>query len=74
MHLCDIPEEMISQLNIPNGVPIVYDVLSKQVKLLEDGSGIDPIEKYDFGAAAQFLFRPGGNNEDVGEVNIHMQC
>jgi 2,3-bisphosphoglycerate-dependent phosphoglycerate mutase len=37
MKLCDIPEEMISELSIPNGVPMIYDVKSRCLKLLDDG-------------------------------------
>jgi hypothetical protein len=57
MKLCDIPEEMISELSIPNGVPMIYDVKSRCLKLLDDGSGVDPLEKYNFGPAARYLFR-----------------
>jgi 2,3-bisphosphoglycerate-dependent phosphoglycerate mutase len=57
MKLCDIPEEMISELSIPNGVPMIYDVKSRCLKLLDDGSGVDPLEKYNFGPAAPYLFR-----------------
>jgi hypothetical protein len=57
MKLCDIPEEMVSELSIPNGVPMIYDVKSRCLKLLDDGSGVDPLEKYNFGPAAPFLFR-----------------
>jgi bisphosphoglycerate-dependent phosphoglycerate mutase len=34
MHLCEIPEEKISELEIPNGLPLIYDVKSKCIKLL----------------------------------------
>jgi hypothetical protein len=57
MKLCDIPEEMISELSIPNGVPMIYDVKSRCLKLLDDGSGVDPLKKYNFGPAAPYLFR-----------------
>jgi len=58
MHLCDIPEEKISQLDIPNGVPIVYDPQSRCIKLLDDGSGRNPLEVHNFGPAAEYLFAP----------------
>lgn len=64
MHLCEIPDDAIASLNIPNGVPIIYDIRQKRAKLLEDGSGIDPLEKYDFGAAAKYLFRADENEDD----------
>ena len=67
MTLCDIPEEKISELEIPNGLPMVYDLKSRCIKLLDDGSGDDPLKKYSFGKAASYLFRPCVN-EDGEEV------
>ena len=58
MHLCEIPEEHMNELHIPNGLPLVYNVKRKCISLLDDGSGRDPMEVYDFGSAAQYLFRP----------------
>lgn len=63
MHLCDIPEEEIVGLEIPNGLPIIYDIKSKCVKLLDPGDGSDPLEKYNFGKAAKYLFRPCLNED-----------
>lgn len=48
----------MNQLHLPNGVPLVYNVKRKCITLLDDGSGEDPMQKYDFGPAAQYLFRP----------------
>jgi len=66
MHLCEIPEDCMNDLQLPNGVPLVYDVKRKCISLLDDGSGEDPLEKYNFGSAAQYLFRPCeiGDEED----------
>jgi 2,3-bisphosphoglycerate-dependent phosphoglycerate mutase len=33
MHLCEIPEEHITGLEIPNGLPLIFDVKSKCVKV-----------------------------------------
>ena len=33
------------------------------VKLLDEGDGIDPLEKYDFGKSASYLFRPCENED-----------
>lgn len=63
MHLCEIPEEEITDLEIPNGLPLIYDVKSRCVKLLDDGTGQDPLEKYNFGKAAKYLFRPCQNED-----------
>ena len=40
---------------------IIFDIKSKCVKLLDDGSGIDPLEKHNFGKAASYLFKPCQN-------------
>lgn len=69
MHLCEIPEDKIAGLEIPNGLPLIFDMNSKCLKLLDDGSGEDPLEKYNFGASASYLFKPCKNpdgSEDVG--------
>ena len=58
MHLCDIPEEAMNQLHLPNGLPLVYNVRGKCISLLDDGSGCDPMEVHDFGPAAKYLFKP----------------
>jgi len=56
MHLCEIPEEAMNQLHLPNGLPLVYDVRRKCLSLLDDGSGKNPGESHDFGPAAKYLF------------------
>lgn len=63
MYLCEIPEDKISELEIPNGLPIIYDLKSKCVKLLDEGDGSDPLEKHNFGKAASYLFRPCQNED-----------
>lgn len=67
MHLCEIPEEAMNQLHLPNGLPLVYNVKRKCITLLDDGSGQDPMEVHDFGPAAQYLFRPCELDEDFFE-------
>merc|ERR1719203_1172538 len=52
MHLCEIPEEHMNELHIPNGVPLIYNVRRRCISLLDDGND------YNFGSAAEFLFRP----------------
>eukprot|EP00549_Striatella_unipunctata_P022718 CAMPEP_0118687124 /NCGR_PEP_ID=MMETSP0800-20121206/8204_1 /TAXON_ID=210618 ORGANISM="Striatella unipunctata, Strain CCMP2910" /NCGR_SAMPLE_ID=MMETSP0800 /ASSEMBLY_ACC=CAM_ASM_000638 /LENGTH=596 /DNA_ID=CAMNT_0006584265 /DNA_START=18 /DNA_END=1809 /DNA_ORIENTATION=- len=70
MHLCEIPEEQITKLEIPNGLPLIFDVKSKCVKLLDDGSGQDPLQKYNFGDAASYLFRPCTTDDG----NVDEEC
>jgi len=67
MHLCDIPEDRISDLEIPNGLPLIYDVNSRCIKLLDDGSGRDLTEVYNFGSAVDLLFRPCINEDGEEE-------
>ena len=50
--------EAMNKLHLPNGLPLVYNVKRKCITLLDDGTGIDPMEVHDFGPAAQYLFRP----------------
>jgi 2,3-bisphosphoglycerate-dependent phosphoglycerate mutase len=64
MHLCEIPEEAMNQLHLPNGLPLVYNIRRKCISLLDDGSGVDPMTKHDFGPAAQYLFRPCEIDDD----------
>jgi hypothetical protein len=57
MNLCEIPPDRISQLEIPTGVPLIFDMNKKCLKLLDDGLKPDPIERYNFGAVGEdFLF------------------
>eukprot|EP00980_Cylindrotheca_fusiformis_P031553 scaffold26550_cov122-Cylindrotheca_fusiformis.AAC.6 len=67
MHLCDIPEEAMNQLHLPNGLPLVYDVRGGCISLLDDGTGQDPMESHDFGPAAKYLFKPCEIEEDPVE-------
>jgi len=60
MHLCDIPENRISEIDIPTGLPLIYDAKHKCIKLLDDGLPGDPLERFKFGSAADLLFGPGG--------------
>jgi len=73
MHLCDIPESEITGLEIPNGLPLIYDLQSKCVKLLDDGTGRDPLEVYSFGPAAKYLFRPCQNEDGSADEECVIQ-
>ena len=39
LHLCEIPPERIHEVEIPTGLPLVFDMKKKCVKLLDDGKG-----------------------------------
>jgi len=51
MHLLNIPTDQISNIEIPTGLPLVYDMRYKCLKLL-DGDFRD----YNFGKAGELLF------------------
>uniref|UniRef100_A0A0G4IA63 Phosphoglycerate mutase n=1 Tax=Chromera velia CCMP2878 TaxID=1169474 RepID=A0A0G4IA63_9ALVE len=68
MDLCDIPEDRIHELEIPTGLPLVYDIKKRCVRLLDDGLSPHPLERYDFGTAKDVLFRPCGGEGDRESV------
>ena len=58
MHLCNIPEDKIVELNIPNGFTLIYDIKSKYVKLLDNGTVKDLLEVYNCRKTGNYLFKP----------------
>jgi len=72
MHLCDIPEEAMSQLHLPNGLPMVYNISSRCISLLPDDNdhGKAPPTAVDFGPAAKYLFTPRNRNPDIESTKI----
>ena len=40
MHLCDIPVDRIHSVEIPTGLPLVYDLKQKKIRLLQEESKI----------------------------------
>lgn len=36
MHLCNIPQDKIPHIEIPTGLPLVYDSQQRKLRLLED--------------------------------------
>ena len=56
MHLCEISPERIHEVEIPTGLPMVYDQHRKCIRLLDDGLG-DHFSRYDFGTAPELLFK-----------------
>ena len=73
MHLCAIPPDRIAELEIPTGVPLVYDLDTRRAMLLDDGLSPPPRERYDFGACAELLFRgpaSGGGADDDATIRL----
>lgn len=66
MHLCEIPEDSMNDLNLPNGVPLVYSVKRRCITLLDEGTNEDLKQKYDFGSAAQYLFESHDQHGNEG--------
>jgi hypothetical protein len=72
MHLCNIPTDKIPLVEIPTGLPLIYDSTIRKIRLLEDGEigvTINPFEKYNFGKAPELLFdlQGDGTNKDDPE-------
>ena len=59
MHLCEIPTERIHEVEIPTGLPLLFDQKRKCIRLLDDGATPveELLEKYDFGTSPQLLFQ-----------------
>ena len=68
--LCDTPDDKSIGLKIPNGLPLIYDIKSKCMKILERGTCKDPLEVYNFGNTEKYLFKPS-KKEDVSS-NEHV--
>ena len=64
MHLCDIPEDQIHEIEIPTGLPLIYDYETKRIRLLDDGQYPleRPIQRHEFGKGFQYLFYPPNIN------------
>lgn len=62
MYLCDIPEDKIHEVEIPTGLPLIYDPEKRCIQILDDGversNPLELLEKYDFGKAPELLFVP----------------
>ena len=60
MHLCDIPADKISSVEIPTGLPLVFSRKKKCIQLLETGNEdpYNPLKGYNFGSNPELLFRP----------------
>jgi hypothetical protein len=60
MHLCDVPRDKIPLVEIPTGLPLVYDWQNKRLRLLQEEDGysqVCPLDKYNFGSAPELIFK-----------------
>lgn len=63
MHLMDIDPSRINEIEIPNGLPLIYSQKSRCIKLLDDGIG-NQFSRYNFGKGKELLFKPCDENSD----------
>lgn len=73
MHLCNIPPDRIHEVEIPTGLPLIYNLDKKCIQLLDDGierpdGPMSMLQEYNFGSSPELLFRPcdvgGGDKQD----------
>jgi len=69
MNLCDIPADEVHGLEIPTGVPLLYDFEHGCLRLLDDQLQPPPRDRYEFGAAADLLFTPRDLRAAGGDVS-----
>jgi len=76
MHLCDIPTERINEVEIPTGLPLIFDVNQKCLRLLDDGEYStvpeEALARWNFGTALDMLFRPC--DSEIGEGEDAENC
>ncbi len=67
MTLCDIPADRIAEVEIPTGLPLVYNIRKRCIQLLETGEEdpSDPIGHLDFGSSPELLFQPCDSENDA---------
>ena len=62
MHLCDISPDRINEVEIPTGLPLIYSLKKKCIRILDDGvdrkDEDDPLSRYNFGSSPELLFKP----------------
>lgn len=70
MDLCKIPTSQIHNVEIPTGLPLIFDHRVNRLRLLEDDD--DPTNlflKHNFGASLELLFKPEFmSTEDFNKV------
>lgn len=73
MHLCDIPPDRIAEVEIPTGLPLIYSLKQKCIRILDDGEFCrgdedDPLARFNFGTSPELLFKPCDyNTENASE-------
>jgi 2,3-bisphosphoglycerate-dependent phosphoglycerate mutase len=68
MELCEIPQDRIHEIEIPTGLPMLFDWKAKRIRIFDDGMHSSAqLEKYDFGKSKNLLFTP--NSPEVLKVD-----
>ena len=68
--LSQIPTDRIHEVEIPTGLPLIFDLERKCVKLLEDSTKVsNSLSTYNFGTSPDLLFRPC----DLGDDDLQTQ-
>jgi hypothetical protein len=57
-------------VEIPTGLPMVFDWRVNRVRLLEDDDVPNPLKKYNFGSSPSLLFKPEFMSEEDFEQTI----
>eukprot|EP01038_Epipyxis_sp_PR26KG_P006832 gene6832-9354_t len=65
MHLCDIPVDKIHAVEIPTGLPLLYDTVTRSIRILDDGSDKSPLVRYNFGDSPELLFKSKVNGNRI---------
>mmetsp|Transcript_3468 Transcript_3468/g.5375 ORF Transcript_3468/g.5375 Transcript_3468/m.5375 type:complete len:348 (-) Transcript_3468:54-1097(-) len=72
MELCDITEGDITSVEIPTGLPMLYDRKTRSICLLDDGKG-DPLSRYNFGSKPELLFKNRITSNGSGQQQQQQQ-
>jgi len=73
MYLCGIPEDKINEVEIPTGLPLVYNFEKRCIQLLDDGkereNPVGMVSEYNFGSSPDLLFKPCSSDDDEEDNN-----
>mmetsp|Transcript_11181 Transcript_11181/g.15391 ORF Transcript_11181/g.15391 Transcript_11181/m.15391 type:complete len:622 (+) Transcript_11181:61-1926(+) len=68
MYLCGIPEDKINEVEIPTGLPLVYNFEKRCIQLLDDGkereNSVGLVSEYNFGSSPDLLFKPCSSDDE----------
>lgn len=56
-HTHAAPADRIHEVEIPTGLPMIYDHESRRIRLLDDDEVPDPMAKYEFGSSPELFIK-----------------